>query len=243
MNVGADDAVRPQVADLLAPDVPALPNGVDGRQLRRPHGPPIRLRTTDAMVSDQPVSLVQQLLHALIDPSVAYPLMPVAVYGLVTEVSSPGAILPGTVGGISAILALGALSGLPLDLAGTLLVLLSFLLFVADIKAPTHGILTVGGMVSLVVGSAFLVDTGAVGAGVSPRLIVLAAVSRGAVFGFAVRKAPGTRSAVTMEGEGALQGALGEARQRMEPAGSTVPVTGRDGDRPRVAPVSRPSPS
>ena len=260
VNVGADDAVRLHVADLEATSIADLLGQLDGRYLARPHGPAVTLRTAGAVVDDHPMGLLQQLLHLLTDPNVAYLLMLVAVYGIIAEVSSPGAILPGTVGGISAVLALVALSGLPLHLAGVLLILLSFLLFLADVKAATHGILTVGGVVALVLGSAFLIDTGATGEGVDPRLIAASAVVTLALFGFVVRKAVEARSRGTVVGATAMLGALGEVRTPLDPEGdvfvagrswraaasqpvprgATVRVTGADGERLQVELEPRP---
>ncbi len=212
VNVSAAQAVSLHVADLEAPSLAALLETVDGRTLNRPHQPAATLHTAGAAVSDQPMSLLQQILQQLSDPNVAYLLLLVAVFGLIAEVSSPGAVLPGTVGVISGLLALVGLSGLPLNLAGVLLILFSFLLFLADIKAPTHGVLTVGGVVALIVGSAFLIDVGAVGTPVDPRVILVAAAILVALFVFVVRKAIQARSQSPSAGAGRLLGALGEAR-------------------------------
>jgi membrane-bound serine protease (ClpP class) len=254
VNVGAADAVRLHVADLVAPSLAGLLEAVDGRTLQRPHEPAATLQTAGAEVADHPMPLLQQILHLITDPNVAYLLLLVGIFGLIAEVTSPGAILPGTVGGISAILALVALSGLPLNLAGVLLIFFAFLLFVADIKAPSHGILTVGGVVALVVGSAFLIDTGAVGTPVDPRLILVSAVIALVLFGYVVRKAIQARSQSAATGAGRLLGALGEAREPIAPEGdvfvagrvwhavaegplprgATVRVVGNDGERLRV---------
>jgi membrane-bound serine protease (ClpP class) len=226
VNVGADEAVRLHVADLVAPSMAGLLAAVDGRVLQRPHEPVATLSTAGATVVDHPMPLLQQILHLITDPNIAYLLLLVAVFGLIAEVSSPGAILPGTVGGIAAVLALVALSGLPLNLAGVLLVFFAFLLFVADIKAPSHGILTAGGVVALVIGSAFLIDTGAVGTPVDPRLILASAVVALLLFGFVVRKAIQARSQSAATGAAGMLGALGEAREPMAPEGNVF-VAGR----------------
>jgi membrane-bound serine protease (ClpP class) len=146
-------------------------------------------------VQDDDLSLAQQLLLILANPNVAYVLLLLAVFGLIAEVATPGAVLPGTVGVISAILALVGFSSLPVNLAGVLLVLFAFVLFIVDLKAPTHGVLTVGGIVSLVVGSAFLIDTGPFGAGfgISLWLIAAAVVACAGFFGFILGKAVAAR--------------------------------------------------
>jgi membrane-bound serine protease (ClpP class) len=225
VNVGAQQAVDLQVADLQARDLPSLLGALDGRTIHRAHGGDSTLQLAGASVEEASMSWPQQLLHALIDPNVAYVLFLLAIFGLIAEVTTPGAILPGTVGVISAILALLAFSSLPVNLAGALLMLFAVALFVADIKASTHGILTAGGLVSLVLGSALLVDAGPVGLGVNPWLIAGASLAILLLFAFVVRKAVHARSRPAFVGPEALVGSLGEARERLDPAG-TVFVTG-----------------
>jgi membrane-bound serine protease (ClpP class) len=220
VNVGAAEAVSLHVADLQARDLPALLGALDGRTVHRPHSGDLRLNLAGVSVEDASMSWSQQLLHALIDPNVAYVLFLLAIFGLIAEVTTPGAILPGTVGVISAVLALLAFSSLPVNLAGALLMLFAFALFVADIKAPTHGILTAGGLVSLVLGSALLVNTGPVGLGIDPWLIGGASGALVLLFALVIRKAIRVRSRPAFVGSGALIGTLGEARERLDPAGS-----------------------
>lgn len=194
-NVSTDQAVALNVADLSAKDLPALLAAIDGRTLPRPHANPVTLHVAGARVVDDDISLAQQLLLLVANPNIAYLLLLVAIFGLIAEVTTPGAVLPGTVGVISAILALVGFSTLPVNLAGALLVLFAFVLFIVDLKAPTHGVLTVGGIVSLVLGSALLIDTGPLGAGfgISPWLIGAAALACAGFFGFALGKAVAAR--------------------------------------------------
>jgi membrane-bound serine protease (ClpP class) len=258
VNVSAEQAVSLHVTDLQARDLPALLAALEGLTLHRPHSSDVTLKLSGAALEDASMTLPQQLLHALIDPNVAYVLFLLAIFGLIAEVTTPGAILPGTVGVISAVLALLAFSSLPVNLAGALLMLFAFALFVADIKAPTHGILTAGGLVSLVLGSALLVDTGPVGLGINPWLIAGASVAMVLLFAFVIRKAIRARSRPAFVGSEALVGTLGEARDRLDPdgsvfvagalwrgvaadgpiaAGATVRVVGRQGLELSVEPV------
>jgi membrane-bound serine protease (ClpP class) len=194
VNVNSQQAVSLHVADLQANDVPSLLAAVDGRQLVRPHGGQTAFQVQGATVEDYAMPLPLRFLQLITDPNVAYVLLLLAIFGLLGEVTMPGAILPGVIGGISAILALLALSSLPINLAGALLVVFAFVLFVIDLKAPTHGVLTVGGIVSLVLGSAFLFNTGPVGGvALSPLLIVAAALACAGLFGFVLGKAIGAR--------------------------------------------------
>jgi membrane-bound serine protease (ClpP class) len=219
VNINADQAVVLHVADLTAGDLPFLLQAVDGRALHRPDGSQARLELAGATVEDNPMTWVQQALHALIDPNVAYLLFLLAIFGVLVELTTPGAILPGVVGVISGIVALVALTGLPINLGGVLLILFAFGLFVADLKAPTHGILTAGGVIALMLGSALLINTGPIGLGVSPWLIVGgAAVSLG-LFGFVLRKAIAARSRPAFVGEETLIGAVGKVRESLDPQG------------------------
>ena len=191
VNVGVDQAVSLHVADLQASDVASLLSTIDGRELPRARG---SLHVSEARVEDDPMPVPLQLLQLLINPNVAYLLLLLAIFGLIAEVTTPGAILPGTVGAISAILALVAFTSLPVNIAGVLLILFAFVLFVIDLKAPTHGVLTIGGVISLVLGSAFLINTGAVGEGINLWLIAGAGLASAGFFGFVLSKAVKARS-------------------------------------------------
>jgi membrane-bound serine protease (ClpP class) len=218
VNIGADEATRIGVADLQEPSLTALLAALDQRTSSRP-GREVTFHTANAARLDLPVSPFQQLLLALIDPNVAYLLMLVAVFGLIAEVSAPGAIVPGVIGGLSALLALVALSTLPINLAGILLIGFAFLLFIADVKAPTHGVLTAGALISLLLGSAFLFDTGPVDLGIDWRVVVGATLAVAAGLIFVVRKAAHARSPHESASTSALVGSLGEARGPLSPDG------------------------
>src|SRR5712691_1340040 len=171
VNINAEEAVRLHVADLEVSDPSALMDAIDGRTVSRPSGTLV-LHTAGARIDDMPMPFWQVFLATLIDPTIAALLIIVAGYGIITELSTPGAILPGVVGGIAAILAIVSLANLPVNIAGALMMLLALILFLADLKANTHGILSFGGVLSLVLGMAFLVNTGPVGLGVNPLVIV-----------------------------------------------------------------------
>src|SRR5207245_2028886 len=144
VNINAEEAVRLHVADLEVPDIKTLLNQLDGRESPRPNGSVV-FHTAGAIVDDLPMPFWQIFLNALIDPTIAALLIIVAGYGIITELSNPGLILPGVVGGLAAVLAIVSLANLPLNIAGALMMLLALVLFVADLKAPTHGFLSVGG--------------------------------------------------------------------------------------------------
>jgi membrane-bound serine protease (ClpP class) len=192
VNVNAAQAVGLHVADLQSQSLDQLIQQVDGRQLPRPHDPagPVTLHLAGATIRDDPMPLQLRFLQLIMDPNVAYLLLLLAIIGLIAEATTPGAILPGVVGAISAVLALVSLASLPVNIAGILLIFISFVLFVVDLKAPTHGVLTAGGIVALVLGSAFLFDTAQLGGlALSPWLIAAAALACAGLFGFALGKA------------------------------------------------------
>jgi membrane-bound serine protease (ClpP class) len=218
VNINADDAVKLHVADLEISSPAALLNAINGRSVPRTGGALV-LNTGGAVIEDFPMPFWQVFLTALIDPTIAALLILLAAFGIIVELSSPGAILPGVVGGIAAILAIVSLANLSVNIAGALLMLLALILFVADLKANTHGILSFGGAVSLVLGMAFLVNTGPVGLGVNPVVIVGTAVVMFAFFVLFVRKVWRARHGPILAGSEALVGATGEAREELSPQG------------------------
>jgi len=218
VNINAEDAVRLHVADLEATSVSSLLQEIDGRELTR-HGATVLLRTAGADLNDFPMPFWQVFLMFLIDPTIAALLILVAGYGIVTEMSNPGLILPGVIGGIAAILAIVSLANLPVNIAGALLILLAVILFIADVVASTHGFLSVGGVIALVLGLAFLITTGPVGLGVNPVVAGGAGLATLAFFVFFIRKVwIARRQPAFMGGEGMI-GAVGEVREAIAPEG------------------------
>ncbi|MGE0451197.1 MAG: nodulation protein NfeD [Vicinamibacterales bacterium] len=151
----------PPLIDLVAPDIPALLSRLDGRTIRRFDGTATVLHTRGARVIPVEMSLRQRILSAVAHPNVAYLLLSLGMLGLTIELWSPGAILPGVVGGLSLLLAFFALQLLPVNFAGVLLILLGLLLFALEIKITSYGLLSIGGIVSLLFGSLMLTDAGA----------------------------------------------------------------------------------
>jgi len=255
VNIDAEEAVRLHVADLEATDIGSLLSQVDGRSVPRSTGSLV-LHTAGAVISDNPMPFWQVFLNALIDPTIAALLLIVAGYGIITELSNPGLILPGVVGGLAAVLAIVSLANLPVNIAGALLMLLALILFLADLKAPTHGFLSVGGVFALVLGMAFLINTGPVGLGVNLFVSIGVALVTFAFFVFFIRKVWSARRQPVFVGEETMVGSIGQVRQELAPeglvfvkgalwkassdkpvpVGSTVRVVGREGLELQVAP-------
>ena len=218
VNINAEEAVTLHVADLEAPDISTLLSRIDGREAQRPNGTVV-FHTAGATVDDFAMPFWQVFLNALIDPTIAALLIIVAGYGIITELSNPGLILPGVVGGLAAILAIVSLANLPVSIAGALLMLLALVLFIADLKAPTHGFLSVGGVFALLLGMAFLVNTGPIGLGVNPWVSLVTAVLTLGFFAFFIRKVIAARRQPAFVGGDSIVGAVGEAREELAPEG------------------------
>jgi membrane-bound serine protease (ClpP class) len=152
-SISAETALQLKVIDLLAKDVPDLLAQIDGREVGG-H----KLQTKGAEVIEIGMSARERVFQLLWRPEVMFILMLIAIYGIIGELSNPGAILPGVVGAIALILALYMAAILPVSLAGVTLIVLATGLFIADIYAPTHGVLTVGGIVSFFLGALMLFD-------------------------------------------------------------------------------------
>jgi membrane-bound serine protease (ClpP class) len=260
VNINAEEAVRLHVADLEATDIGSLLRQIDGRVVPRTKGA-LTIHSAGAAVDDFPMPFWQVFLNALIDPTIAALLILVAGYGIITELSNPGLILPGVVGGIAGVLAIVSLANLPVNIAGGLLMLLALLLFIADIKAPTHGFLSTGGAFALVLGMAFLINTGPVGLGVNPIVAGATGLVTLAFFTFFIRKVWQARRQPAFFGPESLVGAVGEAREPISPdglvfvrgalwrasadkpiaAGAPVRVVGRHGLELEVAPETTPA--
>ena len=218
VNIDAEQAVSLHVADIEATDPSSLMRQLDGRSLPR-NDTRLVLHTAGAQIDDFPMPFWQVFLNALIDPTIAALLIIVAGYGIITEMSTPGAILPGVIGGLAAILAIVSLANLPVNIAGALMMLLAFVLFIADLKAPTHGILSVGGVFALVLGMAFLINTGPIGLGVNPWVSLVTGLLTLAFFGLFIRKVVAARHRPVFAGAESLVGSVGEAREELAPEG------------------------
>ncbi|HRS86835.1 MAG TPA: nodulation protein NfeD [Syntrophales bacterium] len=157
-SVTAEEALKKGVIDLVAADVPELLRGIDGREVKV-GGKTVVIKTQGAVVTEKKMGTRQRVLTAISDPNVAYILFLLGLAGLYFEFSHPGVILPGVVGAISLILAFFAMQTLPINYAGILLIVLGVILFIAEMKVVSHGILTVGGIISLVVGSLMLFES------------------------------------------------------------------------------------
>ncbi|PYR22550.1 MAG: serine protease [Acidobacteria bacterium] len=229
----------PPLIDLLAKDVPDLLEKLDGRTIRRFDGATAVLRTSGARLTKREMTLRQRVLSAIAHPNIAYLLLSLGMLGLTIELWTPGAVLPGIVGGVSLLLAFFALSLLPVNYAGLLLILLGLMLFALEIKVTSYGLLTAGGVISLVFGSMILMDSPAPEFQLSLRIVLPVAVAFAAIAVMLVRLgvAAQRRPAVT-----GIAGMIGEAGRAVTPIGPTQPgrvaVHGEIWDATAVQPVA-----
>lgn len=157
-SITADEALKLKVIDVVAPDIQKLLIAIDQREVTVA-GNKRKLSTANAVLDKKKMGMRQGILSTISNPNIAYLLLLIGLAGLYFEFSTPGAILPGVIGGISLLLAFVGLSTLPVNYTGILLILFSIILFIAEIKIMSHGMLTVGGVISLALGSFFLFDT------------------------------------------------------------------------------------
>jgi membrane-bound serine protease (ClpP class) len=181
VSLPASEALKLRVIDVIADDVPDLLRRIDGRTVKVA-GKRVRLATAGL----EPVSIAPdwrtRILEVVTNPNIAYLLMLLGAYGLIFELSSPGAVLPGLIGTISLLTALFALNLLPVDYAGLALVILGIGLMVAEGFIGTFGVLGVGGIAAFLFGSLMMFHGNASGFGISISVVVAATIVSAAFF-------------------------------------------------------------
>lgn len=214
----ADEALEEGLIDLVVPSLQALLVEIDGRTVEK-NGRTLTLATADAPLVEIEMSPLRRVLSALAHPNIAYMLLSIGFLGIYFELMNPGSILPGVVGAISLILAFFSLSVLPFSYAGVALILLSILLFIAEIKVPSFGLLTVGGVVSLALGGLLLFKTPVPALRVSIPMIVGVTLFSLVVVAGLVRLAVKAQHSKVTTGEEGLVGEVGRAVGALDPRG------------------------
>lgn len=218
VSIGEVEAVRLKVVDLVATDLDDLLAKIHGRGVAGESWA-VPLNTKGVPVRTFSMDVTEKFLDLISDPNIGLILMTIAIYGIIFELSSPGAILPGVVGGIALILALASFAVLQVNVAGVALILLSVVFFIADIKVPGHGVLTVGGVISFFLGALLLTERQAPFLRVSLQLALFMAVLTGMFFLFAVSAGIRAQKAKVRMGSESLVGAEGVARTDLSPDG------------------------
>ncbi len=220
-SITAEEALDLKVINLIAKDLPDLLNQLDGREVNGKV-----LKTAGAQVVEIPMAPREKLFQLLWRPEVMMILMLAAIYGIIGELSSPGAILPGVVGGIALILALYMGAILPVNLAGLALIGLAIVLFIADIFAPTHGVLTFGGIVSFFLGALMLFNTGDPAFRLSLGYIIPATVVTALFFIFVVGAGLRAQLLPIRVGKESMTGRSAPALARIDSTGGKVFIEG-----------------
>ena len=158
VSITETEALKQHVIDIVSKDLNSLLKDVDGRKVMTVMGEKT-LRTANVAVVTEEMGLRYKILNFVSDPSVAYMLMLLGFYGLFFELTNPGAIFPGVAGAICLILAFYSFQTLPVNYAGLLLIILGLVLFVLEVKVLSHGVLTIGGIISMVMGSLMLFES------------------------------------------------------------------------------------
>ncbi len=231
VSIGAEEALRLKVSDLIATDVPDVLRKADGREVTLAQGT-ARLATAGALTDEDPFTPFERLLHFITDPQIAILLFTVGTYGLIFELSNPSLIFPGVVGVIAILLALFAFGTLDASAAGIALLVFALLLFVSELWVPSHGILTAGGVAAIVVGALILFPPGrptlpGIDLGVQPGTIAIVAGGSALFFVALARASARYLRLPTASGVSLIVGAVGVAKSDVDPAG-IVHVAGED---------------
>lgn len=224
-SIPASEALKLHVVDVIADNVDSLLAWMDGREFEVASGKKT-VHTADARKVRIEMSWRFKILNVISDPNIAYILLLIGIYGIFFELYNPGAILPGVVGGISLILAFYALHTLPVNYAGLLLILLAIILFIAEVKVPSYGLLTVGGIVSLTLGSLMLFKSSIPLFRISWQVIGFAVVLTTLFFVFAVGMGIRAQRRKPVTGREGLLGEIGVAVDNFEKGRGQVEVHG-----------------
>jgi membrane-bound serine protease (ClpP class) len=224
ISITANEAEASNVVDLVASDLPDLLTKIDRETVPTASGER-QLATKGAEIHQVPMSLPQRILHAIVDPNVAYLLLIIGIIGLVAEFFHPGAILPGVTGAICLILVFVAFGSLPVNWGGVALIALAVVLFILDIKVAGYA-LSAGGIVAFILGSLMIFSPFGPSSPVMPRLTVswpLVAVMTASIAGFflfALSAGIRAQRAKVVSGIHALVGATGVATSDLNPQGT-----------------------
>jgi membrane-bound serine protease (ClpP class) len=214
VSITADEALKNNVIDLVAKDIDELLQLLDGREVNVVGGK-ITLKTADLKKNYFRPGWRDKVLKTISDPNIAYILMMIGLAGLYFELSHPGAIFPGVIGAISLILAFFSFQTLPVNYAGLLLIVLAIIFFIAEIKVTSYGVLSIGGLISLTIGSIMLFEEVRVSLKLMAPTILLVGGFFVVVAGLAFR----AYRAKPRSGTDGLLGDVGLVKERIDPEG------------------------
>ncbi|PYO00680.1 MAG: hypothetical protein DMD91_10030 [Candidatus Rokuibacteriota bacterium] len=222
VSITEREAVQLKVVDLIADSVPQLLDKIDGRTVKTAKGPRT-LATRGAPVRPIEIGFRDRVLNVITDPNVAYILMMLGTIGLLAELYNPGAIFPGVIGAISIILAFFAFQSLPINYAGLLLILLGLVLLIAELKFISHGVLAIGGVVAMGLGSLMLFDAPeASGLRLSWWVIITSVGATAGLFLFVITAGVRAFARKPLLGAAGLVGQTAVARGPLQPDGQVT---------------------
>lgn len=223
VSITGSEAVKENIVDTLAVSTKQLLAMVDGKTFRVASGT-ATVHTTNAVIEEVEMGPMQKLLNLLSDPNIAYLLLMIGFYGILFELYSPGAIFPGIIGGIALLLGLFALNTLPVNYAGLALVVFGIVLFILEIKITSHGMLTIGGILSLLLGSFMLIRDEITFPllQISRTIILTITVLTALFFGLLIRLGWNAQKARPTTGREGLLGETGEAITDLAPLGTVL---------------------
>jgi len=218
VSITETEALKIKIIDLIAKDVDDLLAKIDGKTIEKSRRT-LKLATKGLKTNRVEMGFRESFLATLSNPNIAYILMMIGLAGLYFELSNPGAVFPGVIGGICLILAFFAFRTLPVNYAGILLILLGVFLFIAEIKITSYGLLSVGGVISLALGSIMLFDSPLPFLRASLTVIIPTVLVAAGFFIFAVTMTVKAHRAKPATGKEGLLGEVGKAATRIDPEG------------------------
>jgi membrane-bound serine protease (ClpP class) len=220
LSITETEALNEGVIDTIAVTVPDLLEKIDGKEISLLSGKKV-LNTKDAVVINIEMTFKQKILDLLSDPNIAYIFLMIGMYGILFELYNPGSVFPGVIGGISLIIAFYSMHTLPVNYAGLALIIFAVILFIAEIKIVSHGLLTIGGVISLIIGSIMLIntETSLEVIKISWQVILVIVILTVAFFIFAIGFGLKAQSRKPTTGTEGLVGHIAEAISDLEPEG------------------------
>jgi membrane-bound serine protease (ClpP class) len=219
VSITEAEALEKRVIDVVADDLPALLAKIDGRKVLLPHGE-VTLRTANAAIQYRPMSWRQHVLAVLSHPQIALMLLSLGSLALLIELYNPGLIFPGIIGAIALLLAFYSLQTLPVNYAGLLLIALAFVMFILEIKITSFGMLTLGGILSMLLGSLMLIDSPEEYLRIPLLTILLVVGTTAGTFTFIIGAAMRTLKRQPVSGVEGMLGEVGVVKRRLAPLGT-----------------------
>ncbi|MEG8989369.1 nodulation protein NfeD [Ignavibacteria bacterium 4148-Me] len=221
LSLSETEALKENVVDLISKNLDSLIVQLDGKKVETSTGTKT-INTKNAKLEFIEMTIIQKILDIISDPNIAYILLMIGIYGLIFELSNPGSILPGIVGVICLVLAFYSLHTLPINYAGLGLIIFAIILFIAEIKVVSHGLLAAGGIISFIIGSLMLIDTDISSdfLNISLSVIITVTILTALFFLFAVGKGISAQRRKPTTGTEGMIGEIGKAISKISPNSS-----------------------